>query len=115
MSLEEAKALVLREGLSGPDPPDDAVALRLHEGCAPDAFLLRRLIQAIDVIHAAIDEEAVIDRPIAGALWLLGCEASNALGGTRVAKEQDDLIALLTAVESAFVGFWPIGHARDTG
>ncbi len=66
MTLEEAKVLVLREGLSGADPSDDALALRLHEGSAPEQEQTRRLIQAIDVVHASIDEEAIIDRRIAG-------------------------------------------------
>ncbi len=113
MTLEEAKALVLREGLVGKDPPDDAVVTILHQGHKPDWDQVRRLIEAIDTVHEAVEAETVIERKLAGALWIIGIESYTALDKDWQPKERDDLISLVNAVEMALVGFWTIGHPRD--
>ena len=113
MTLEEAKALVLREGLVDKDSPDDAVVMILHEGNKPGWEQVRHLVQAIDTVHEAIETETVIERSLAGALWIIGVETSNALSSDWLPEELNDVIALFNAVESALVGFWPIGHPRD--
>lgn len=113
MTLEEAKALVLREGLVDKDPPDDAVVTVLHQGHKPDWEQVKRLIEAIDTVHEAVEVETVVERKLAGSLWIIGIEAFTALDKEWQPEERDDLISLLTAVEMALVGFWTIGHPRD--
>ena len=113
MTLEEAKALVLREGLMEKDPPDDPVVMILHAGHKPDWKQITRLIETIDTVHEAIEGETIIDRKLAGALWIIGIEANTTFGSDWSPKERDDLISLFNAVESTLVGFWPIGHPRD--
>lgn len=113
MTFEEAKSLALHEGMMDKDAPDDTIVMILHEGHKPASEQIRLLVQAIDTVHEAIEGEAVIDRRLAGALWIIGIEANNALGGDWSPEEQDDLLSLVNAVESALVGFWPIGHPRD--
>jgi len=61
MTPEEAKALVLREGLVDKDAPDDAVVMVFHEGHKPDWKQVSQLIEAIDTVHEAIEGETVID------------------------------------------------------
>ena len=68
MTLEEAKALVLREGLIGEGPPDDAVVTILHQSHKPDWEQVKRLIEAIDTVHEAVEAETFIERKLAGAL-----------------------------------------------
>jgi len=113
MTLEEAKALAQDEGLVDKDAPGDAVVMILHQGHKPDWEQVRLLIEAIDTVHEAMEGETVIDRRLAGALWIIGIESYTALDKDWQPKERDDLISLVNAVESALVGFWPIGHPRD--
>ena len=93
--------------------PDDAVPMTLHEGHMPTADQISRLIEAIDTVHESIEENTVINRKMASALWIIGVEANNAMGSERQPAEQDSLISLFTAVEMALVGFWTVGHPRD--
>ena len=113
MTLEEAKALILRESMMTEPVPDDAVPIALHEGHMPAADRINRLIEAIDMVHESIEDDFVINRKMAGALWIIGVEANSAMGSERQPAEQDNLISLVTAVESALVGFWTEGHPRD--
>lgn len=112
MTLEEAYALVLREGMMAEPVPDDIVPMILHEGHLPTPEQFSRLVEAIDTVHESVENETMIDRKLAGALWIIGVEA-NSFGKDRTAAEENALIALLTAVEGALVGFWPVGHPRD--
>lgn len=120
MTLDEAKALVLYEGMLTEPDFDDAVPLMLHQGNSPALERMSRLVEAIDTVHEAIDtvheaieNETTIDRRIAGALWIIGVEASNALGKGWQPQEEAAIVALWEAVESTLVGFWPVGHPRD--
>jgi len=121
MTLEEAKALVLREGMRTESVPDDAVPTILHEGHCPSPEQISRLIEAIDTVHEATENDTVIDKQLAGALWIIGVEANSALGSYWRSEQQDgvqrfdqeSVVELLNAVESALVGFWLIGHPRD--
>ena len=114
MTLEEAAALVLREGMMTEPVPDDAVPTILHEGHLPASERISSLTEAIDIVHEAIGEDTVITRKMAGALWIIGVETNSAAFGKEWAvSEQDALISLLNAVESALVGFWPVGHPKD--
>jgi|GEM_PF-3555977 len=115
MTLEEAKAFVLCEGMTTEPVPDDAVPTTLHEGYMPTADRINRLIEAIDTVHESIENDMTIDRKMAGALWIIGIEANSALSGQRTGTERDTLIELVTAVESALVGFWTVGHPKDKG
>ena len=92
--------------------PDDAVPTTLHEGHMPTADRISRLIEAIDMVHESIEDDSVINRKMAGALWTIGVEA-NSFSKDRTTEEEDALISLLTAVESTLVGFWTEGHPRD--
>ena len=104
MTVEEAKALVLREGMMMEPVPDDAVPTTFHEGHVPTSERISNLIEAINIVHEAFESDTTINRKIAGALWIIGVEA-NSFGKNRTTDEQDALIALLTAVEGALVGF----------
>ena len=113
MTFEEAKSLVLREGLVDKDAPDDAVVMVLHQGHKPDWDQVKCLIEAIDTVHETIEGETIIDRKLAGALWIIGIEANTALDHDWSPEQRDEIISLFNAVEFALVGFWPIGHPRD--
>lgn len=121
MTPEAAKALVLREGMRTEPVPDDAVPMILHEGYCPSPEQISRLIEAIDTVHEATQNDTVIDKHLAGALWIIGVEANSALGNYWSSKQQDGIqqfdqeavVELLNAVESILVGFWPVGHPRD--
>ena len=78
----------------------------------PTVERISHLIEATDIVHEAIENDATMDRKMAGALWVIGVEA-NIFSKDRTADETDALISLFTAVESALVGFWPVGHPRD--
>ena len=92
---------------------EDAIPMILHEGHFAPFERISSLAEAIDIVHESIGNEAAINRKMAGALWIIGVEANSALGSDRKAGEQDALISLVTAIESAFVGFWLSGHPRD--
>lgn len=114
MTLEEAEALVLTEGMMTEPVPDDAVPTTLHEGHMPAADRISRLIEAIDTVHESIGNDTAINRKMAGALWIIGVEANSALGKPLATEqEEDSLISLMTAVECALVGFWLVGHPKD--
>ena len=84
---------------------------------------MSRLIEAIDMMHEATENDIVIEKQLAGALWIIGVEANSALGSYWKSEHQDGIqqfdeeavFELLNAVESALVGFWPVGHPRDKG
>ncbi len=114
MTLEEAIALVLREGMMTEPVPEDVVPTILHEGHLPAPERITSLAEAIDIVHESIENDTVINRKMAGALWIIGVETNSAAFDKEWAvSEQDALISLLNAVESALVGFWPVGHPRD--
>ena len=83
MTLEEATALVLREGMKTEPVPDDAVPMMLHQGDCPSSERISRLIEAIDTMHEAIENDSAIDKQLAGALWIIGVEANSGLGSHR--------------------------------
>ena len=68
MTLDEAKALVLCEGLVTESDFDDAVPLMLHQGNSPLPMRLSLLVEAIDTVHEAIENDTGIDRQLVGAL-----------------------------------------------
>lgn len=113
MTLEEAKALVLREGMMTEPVPDDIVPTILHGGNLPTPEQFSNLIEAIDIVHEATEGDAMIDRKMAGALWIIGVEANSAMNNERQSVEQDNLVSLMTAVESALMGFWTVDHPRN--
>ena len=113
MTIEEAKALVLCEGMMTEPVPDDIMPTILHGGALPTSEHFSSLIEAIDIVHTSIENDTMIDRKLAGALWIIGVEANSAMGNERQSAEQDNLVALMTAVESALMGFWTVGHPRD--
>ena len=121
MTLDEAIALVLEEGMRTEPVPDDAMAMLLHQGDSPSPERISRLIEAIDTVHEATENETTIDRQLAGALWIIGVEANSGLGNYWNSEQQDGIkkfnqeaiVDLFNAVESALVGFWPVGHPRD--
>ncbi len=113
MTLEEAKALVLREGMMTEPDLSDAVPLVLYQGDSPTSEKMEHLVEAVDIVHEAIEEEPTVDRKLAGALWIIGVEASNAIGKKWQPQEERDIVALWEAVESALVGFWPVEHPKD--
>lgn len=114
MTLEEAKSLVLREGISdNGNAPEDAVFIMLHIGYQLDHDQVRRLIEAVDTIHEAIERDTVLDRRLAGAMWTLGVEASSAMNRDLSPAELDDITGLFYAIESAIHNYWSIGDPRD--
>ncbi len=112
MPLEEATVLILREGMMTEPAPNDIVPMILHEGHLPTLEQFSKLVEAIGIVHESIENDAMIDRKLAGALWIIGVEA-NSFGKDRTTAEDDALMDLRTAVESALVDFWPVGHPRD--
>ena len=123
MTLEDAKSLVLLEGMKTEPVPDDAVPMMLHQGDCPSSERISRLIEAIDTMHEAIENDTVMDKQLAGALWIIGVEANSGLGNYWSSEQHDSVqkfdenvvVDLLNAVESAFLGFWLAGHPRDKG
>ena len=121
MTLEDAKSLVLLEGMKTEPVPDNIVPTILHEGHCPSPEQIRHLIEAIDIVHEATENNTVMDKQLAGALWIIGVEANSGLGNYWSSEQHDGVqkfdenvvVDLLNAVESAFLGFWPVGHPRD--
>ncbi len=103
MTFEEAKALVLREGISdNGNAPEDAVFIMLHRGYPLDHDQMCCLKEAVDVVHESIEGDTVLDRRLAGAMWTLGVEASSTISAVDMwSTELDDVNALFYAIESA--------------
>ena len=110
MTLGEAKALVLREGLAGKDTPEDAGFVLLHYGDVPNSESMGSLLRALRLLFEGLQEETVLERPLAAALWSLGNSANDCLFNHQQDErpwldgEQDDVLELILTIESVFYG-----------
>jgi hypothetical protein len=110
MTIEEAKALVLREGLAGENAPDDAAFVLLHFGDVPDQERMAHLLKALRIICDGLQGETILNRPLAAALWTLGNSSNECLlDCERYARKypdgaMDDVLKLIMAVEGVFYG-----------
>ena len=114
MTLEEAKALVLREGLAGEHAPDDAAFILLHFGDEPSEERMTNLLTAIKTLYDGLKRETVLDRSLAAALWTLANMASDCLDAHMKHNHnwrdgaEYEVVDLITAVESVFHDVWAV-------
>jgi hypothetical protein len=117
MSVDEAIALVLREGYPEEDMPEDAVALMLslHYDLSSDPAheQIRLLIEAIHIVHQEIKGQTSIDKRLAGALYWIGSGANSARESPLSGRENSDAVDLFLAVESAFFDI-DLGNERES-
>ena len=117
MTVEEATALVVREGWPDGNAREDAMYMMLHFGFGPDVGdgPITRLIEAINVVNEAT--VGPVDRQLAGSLWLLGVEANTVLGsGAKWSMAYYDRIQkLLETVEAFFMDEKPIDNLERKG
>jgi len=114
MTLDEAIALVLEEGMRTEPVPDDAMAMILHGGYEPTDAHIDPLIEALRTIQQGLEGQPLLDRDLAAALWILGIEASMCLnlnspqedGTWKTGAASDKIMDLMTAVESVFWDGW---------
>ena len=79
MTLDEAIALVLEGGMKTEPVPYNAMAHILHRGHEPDHKHIAPLIEALDVIRRGLKGQALLNRELATALYVLGSEAAGYL------------------------------------
>ena len=114
MTFNEAKALVLREGLAGEQAPDEAAFILLHFGDEPSVERMTNLLVAIKTVYDGLKRETVLDRSLAAALWTLGSAANDCLDAhlKHDRKWRDgaeyEVVDLITAVESVFYNVWAV-------
>ncbi len=110
MTTEEAKALVLREGLAGENTPEDAAFIMLHFGDDPGRGRVRDLLAALKLVCDDLQGEAAIDKSLAAALWTLGNTANECLYVCEKYRREwpngttDDVLELIMAIEGVFYG-----------
>ena len=110
MTLEEAKALVLREGLAEENTPEDAAFMLLHFGDVPNQERMRHLLKALRILCDGLQEETSLDRSLAAALWTLGNTSNECFfASDKHARKypdgvMDDVLELIMAVEGVFYG-----------
>ncbi len=110
MTLEEAIALVLREGFAGEDTPDDAALILLHSGDEVNPERMSDLLRALRLLCGGLQGQSGFDRSLAAALWTLGNSANECLAAHEQYKrpwrdgEQDDVLELILTIEGVFYG-----------
>ena len=110
MTLEEAKALILHEGLAGETAPKDAAFILLHFGDELSQDRLRNLLKALKVICGGLQGETVVDRSLASALWTLGNSSNECLVAHDQYQRQwpegamEDVLELILTIEGVFYG-----------
>lgn len=112
MIVEEAKAVVLYEGLPSDENADDGLYIMVRMGNAPDAARMRRLLDAPKNICDDLEGETRLDRSLDYALWVLGETVMSNMaswqGSGKVWRDgfEDNVAELQVAVESLFMGEW---------
>ena len=76
MTLEDATALVIEEGMRSEPVPDNAMAIILHWRKEPSDEHVNTLIEALRVVQDGLKEQPFLSRDIAAALWIIGTEAN---------------------------------------
>jgi hypothetical protein len=118
MTLEEAVALALEEGMRTEPVPDNAMAMLLHRRIEPSDEHIDTLIEALRTIQDGLKEQPSLSRNLTAALWILGVEANTIVSE---ASEEDDEVPdaafhkiedLVTAVESVFWNDWFVEDMR---
>ena len=110
MTLEEAKALVLREGFAEENAPEGAVFILLQFGDVPSRERMAALLKALDIICDGLQGNAVMDKSLAAGLWTLGNMANDCILAHENEERPwrdgalDELIELILAVECVFYG-----------
>lgn len=110
MTVEEAKALVLREGLAGENTPEEAAFILLHFGNDLGKERMADLLRALNIICSGLQGETIMDRGLASALWTLGNSSNDCLfahnkyGHQWRDGEMDEVLELIMAVEGVFYG-----------
>ena len=110
MTVEEAKALVLREGLADENTPEDAAFILLHSGDDLGQERMRKLLNALKIVCNGLRGETNMDRSLASALWTLGNSsndcifAHNKYGHHWRDGAMDEVLELIMAVEGVFYG-----------
>jgi hypothetical protein len=122
MTLDEAIALVLEEGMRTEPVPDNAMAMLLHRGTEPSDAHIDPLIEALRIIQRELEGQPLLNRELAAALWILGIEASTCLdltsqedGAWKTDATADKIIDLMTAVESVFWDGWFVEDRHRDG
>lgn len=110
MTFDEAIALVLDEGMKTEPVPYNAMAHILHEGYEPDAEHIAPLIEALYVIQSRLEGQALLNRELASALYLLGSEANSYIALASRDRDSskglmfDQVLNLMIAVDQIFYG-----------
>ena len=108
MTLDEAIALVLDEGMKTEPVPHNAMAHILHIGHEPDAGHIEPLIAALQVIRADFRGQDSLNRGLATALYVLGAEANSYIALAAQARDPckgimfEQILRLMMAVDHVF-------------
>jgi hypothetical protein len=114
MTIEEARDLIVREGLPPADLADDSVYVMLRMGDDPGPERMRGLLGAMGAVFLALRDHREIDRRLAAALWILGETATSHIAswafeaGTSSWRKgfQDEVAQLQTVIQSIFLDEW---------
>lgn len=118
MTLEEATALVIEEGMQSGPVPDNAMAIILHRRKEPSDKHINTLIEALRVVQDGLKEQPFLSRGLAAALWIVGKEANAIMceiyGEADAGLDATDyqIEDLLTAIESVFCNGWFVEDMR---
>ena len=117
MTSDEATGLVLYEGGGG---DERSLHVLFHGGEDPGPERMRRLLAALRVVFDAHAGKTVLDRGLAAALWAIGNTTWDKYWQWpehRRAERpglEDEVVELITAVESVFLGTWFGAFERPT-
>jgi hypothetical protein len=108
MTVEEAKALVLCEGLASETIPKDAAFILLHFGDELSPDRMRNLLEALKIVCDGLQGETIMGRSLASALWTLGNSSNEWLFAHEKYQRQwsggamDDVLELIFTIEGVF-------------